>query len=314
MFAIAAYPILRLVEWIVLPAVLPSAPNAPMGLALISTPSPGFGLGLTGDAAASLSHKLSFWLMMAGLFALLPLLAPRVLLLELPWFLFSMQSPQLVWTTIGFQYTAIAVMPLAIASIYGYARIRDSFLPWLSARGERRAPNRTDLVSAGVRSPDPSRGHRRSSAILCLVVTVLIVGTNVQVGPLNPMNQRPNGALPGFNVEYIPPPGFSNVVILVGMIPASAYVLASSDLFPLVANDLNAYALLWTPQPPGQLPFGPGHLAVYLLLSTDQGYAAPNWLINAIVHHSYGLRASVPELPGRERLSLAVGVHPVPPR
>ena len=98
---------------------------------------------------------------------------------------------------------------------------------------------------------------------------------------------------PGFDVEYVPPAGFSNVVVLVGLIPGSAYVLASSDLFPLVANDLNAYALLWTPQAPGQLPFGPGHLSMYVLLATDQAYAAPPWLVGALIHHEYGLRATV---------------------
>jgi uncharacterized membrane protein len=298
LLAVASYPVLRGIEWYGLPAVLPPAPNPSVGPALATVRASGFGLAFNGAFFQAIVPKLEFWLLITALFGFLPLLAPRVLLLELPWFVFTLQSSSTVWSTFGFQYTFVAVPALALAAIYGYPRAERA-LVWaanavragLSRRGSPSRP-------AGPARTTPAAAHRatgRGAAAawpLILVVGVL-VAANVYVGPLNPHNQVAAGPLPGYVVQYDPPPGYEDVVREASLIPGSAQVLASSNLFPLVANDLNAYSLLWTADQPGQLPYDMQHPPGYAFLATNQMFAVPGWLTGAIHRHDLGLRAVV---------------------
>ena len=232
---------------------------------------------------------------MVGLFGFLPLLAPRALVMVLPWFAFTVQSGQIVWTTIGFQYAAIPVASLAIAAVFGFATLDRELLPAVARRWRRFRARRVRSPSVPPSGELPMRWGNRlpRQAVLAIVAVALIVGVDLYIGPLNPANQQLAGGLPGFNVRYTVPAGFANVVRLAALIPAQAPVLASSNLFPLVANDLRAYSLLWTANQPAQLPFGPGALPQFVFLASNQLYAAPTWLVDAITHHLLGLRGEV---------------------
>jgi uncharacterized membrane protein len=292
--AVISFPILRGLEWYALPAVLPPAPNPALEAGLQPGPVGELGIGFVAQFGVNFGHKVEFWVFMLAMFGFLPLFAPRALLMELPWFLYTLQSPQISWTTIGFQYTAVALAPIAIAAIFGAANVQRRVLPWVRTWLERRASRRV-----GAAAPSPATRvrrpvlDRRAGGTIVAVFFLLVIALNVWTGPLNPMNQVPNGPLPGFNVEYRPPPGFQAVVRLAALIPAGAPVLASSNVFPLVANNLNAYALLWVPQPPAQLPFDPSHLPRYLFLASNQLFAVPLWLQNDLIHRAFGIVAEV---------------------
>jgi uncharacterized membrane protein len=295
--AVLAYPLLRLFEWYFLPAVLPPAPLPPLGASYSPGPIGGLGLAFVGDFWGNLGHKAQFWFLMVALFGFLPLFAPRVLLLELPWFVFTLQAPQIAWSTLGFQYTAIAVMPLAIASIYGADNFVRRFLPWLRRRwsGSSNRSGRFARVTDSLRPRRfrlPAPGGRGAMGVAVAFFAIVVVA-NLAVGPLNPGRQTVSGPLPGFNLQYTPPPGYDAANRLASTIPANGTLLASSNLFPLVANRLNAYALLWIPTPPNQLPFDPAHPPDYLFLSSDQLYALPPWLSVDLLHRDYGLVAEI---------------------
>lgn len=285
-----AYGVLRAIEWYVLPSLLPPAPLAAFGPSVATAGGSGVGLGLTFDFSVNLAGKVGYWLLLVALFGFLPLLAPRILLLELPWFAYTVQSNNFVWTTLGFQYSAVSVAPLAIAAVYGFARAEKELFPaaarWFHARLAGPGPGRRIFRW---RAPTGSAGSLRLPTIVLAVVLLGAGVANVYVGPLNPAKQRLNSGLPGFNVRYSPPPGYSNVVQLADLIPAQAPLLASANLFPFVAGDLKAYSLLWVPSQPPQLPFSAGNPPPFFLLASDQGYAVPAWLTYDISLHLYGL-------------------------
>ncbi|MCI4372266.1 MAG: DUF2079 domain-containing protein [Thermoplasmata archaeon] len=294
--AIVSYPLIRGVEWFVLPLILPGAPNLAAGIALVPTKAPGLGLALSWSTS-SLTNKLEFWLLMVALFGFLPLFAPRVLLLQFPWFVFTLQSNLTAWSTLGFQYTFVAVAPLAIASVYGYPRAKQ-FVGRVAAFLKRQIARWRPVRSRG---PTP-RSHlsrwnrvrpRIASSAFLVIVAVILVSTNLAVGPLNPAKQVAAGPIPGYVVQYHPMPGFQNVVTAAALIPGSADVVASSNLFPLVANDLNAYALLWVPMPPGQMPFDFQHPPQFAFLATNQLFAVPGWLSGNLHRGDFGLLAVV---------------------
>jgi uncharacterized membrane protein len=294
--AIISYPLIRGVEWFALPVWLPMGPNPPAGIALVPVGAPGLGLALNWSTHA-LASKLEFWVLMVGLFGFLPLFAPRVLLLELPWFVFTIQSNLTAWSSLGFQYTFVAVAPLAIASVYGYPRARRFVLrlaDFLWSRWSRWRSRHRDRPEASTPTSILSHPRARLGGVaLLIVVAALLVTVNLSLGPLNPARQVSAGPLPAYVVQYRVPPGFGNVVIEAQLIPGSAPVLASSNLFPLIANDLNAYALLWVPSPPGQLPFDFQHPPKYAFLATNQLYAVPGWLTGDMHRGDYGLLAVV---------------------
>ncbi len=288
--SVVGYVALRFVEWVVLPAVLPPAPMSPFGPVSPSATGLSLGLGFTGAFGADLGGKAAYWVLLMALFGFLPLLAPRVLILELPWFAYTVQSGNFVWTTLGFQYSAVAVTPLAIAAIFGYADAERRVIPRiLRALGAlRRAPastvRRRPLVVRRLHRSLPA-----SPTLVLALVLVLAAAANLWVGPLNPAHQRINSGVPGYNLQFVPTRGYADVVQLAALIPSEAPVLASSDVFPFVATDLHAYSLLWVPDQPPQLPFSPGAPPAYFLLASEQGYAVPTWLADQVAHHLYGL-------------------------
>lgn len=282
---VLGYVVLRVFEWFVLPALLglsatPPAAGGPADLASA-------GLALSFAPLTGGSSKVTFWLAMLAVFAFLPLAAPRALLLVLPWFLFTVQSAQIVWSTVGYQYTFLPIAPLAIAAIYGYRALEQRYLPRLATAG------RTSVRRAARRwlGPAPDGGVRPRLVLAGAVLLVLVAG-NLATGPLNPLNQHLDSPLSGYQLSYEIPPGFNNVLQLTGLLPPDAHLLASDNVFPLVADDPNAYALLWTDQQPARLPFNSSHLPQFVLLSHDQMQFAPGWLAAALGDPTaYGLEA-----------------------
>ncbi|MHB8351516.1 MAG: DUF2079 domain-containing protein, partial [Thermoplasmata archaeon] len=283
--ALAAYPMLRLFEWQLLPHLLgvPATVPAPAGPGTVRSNL----LALGFDFSYSLVYKLRFWVLLFGLFAFLPIFAPRALILSVPWFLFTVQAGQISWTTLGFQYAFVPMAGLVLAAIYGFRALEEELLPWLARAWGRREPP--------ARSPRPRwgpGGHRRLPTSLWITVAAVLLATNFLLGPVDPHNQNLSSSLPGYRVSYSVPAGFGNAQAVSALVPRGATVLATTDLFPLVANDLNAYALLWTAQAPPRLPFGPDALPSYVLVSNAYLFSVPTWLADRLGNSSqFGLVA-----------------------
>ncbi len=285
--AVAAYPLLRLFEWDLLPNLLgvPAVVPAPAGSGTVRSNL----LAVGWDFSFSLVYKLRFWVLLFGLFAFLPALAPRTLLLSVPWFLYTIQANQISWTTLGYQYAFVPMAGISLAAIYGFRALETELLPRL-ARGGARA-RRSPRPALSRRWRPGGAGRRRAAA--WVAVTAGLLAANFLLGPLDPANQNLSNSVPGYRVAYAVPPGFDRARTVSGLVPPGAEVLATTDLFPLVANDRNAYALLWTPAPPPRLPFGPAALPPYVLASSAYLFSVPGWLADRLENGSlYGLAAA----------------------
>lgn len=294
-----------------------------------------------GVSGSTIGPRLLYWLLLVGGFGFLPLLArQRLLLLSLPWFLYSVvMSPYSSYTKFGFQYSFIAIAPLAIAFIEalgplavessvpsprpGSFSVRElvlsvpllvaslvvslsllnSFTPGLEAGLAVGAAALCGYVAfrfiprtfPASRPSQPkvvreNRAHWNGAGkTVTFAVIGVLIATNVAMSPLNPANYQGPG-LGGYSFTYTTSPVYDHMANLVSKITPGETLLASSNLFPFVANDAKAYSLYWYPATPEYLPFNSSVLPMYVLLSSSQWFAVPSYLSDELFQPSqYGL-------------------------
>lgn len=132
---------------------------------------------------------------------------------------------------------------------------------------------------------------KRISVVFLIVVIIF----NFVLGPLNTNNFHDSGD-PGYWISYTPNPEFKYAAVLASEIPSFASVLASDNLFPMVANNPNAYSLLWFPfssQVMPNLPFNTTNLPDFIFIDSSQNYLPSD--LNAVIADSsdYGLLGHV---------------------
>ena len=120
LFAAVGYALLRLVEY----WIIPQAVGQPL-VPLAGSQNP-FALFEITASLATLPQSTIYWLLLLAGFGMLPLLAPRLLLLSVPWAFASVFVTPMFSDNFGDQYTLIAIAPLAVAALNGLA--------WLEGR------------------------------------------------------------------------------------------------------------------------------------------------------------------------------------
>jgi uncharacterized membrane protein len=125
-------------------------------------------------------------------------------------------------------------------------------------------------------------------------VLVLVIVSNLALSPYNAANFEAT-VFPGYQFSFSSSPAYSYVGGIAASIPANAQVVASDNLFPFVADDVNAYSLAWSASiliP--FLPFNSTHLPRYVLVSTSQWGDVPTFLKDSIFNQSeYGIVALI---------------------
>jgi uncharacterized membrane protein len=247
---------------------------------------------LVQNVGVGFTTKLTAWLVLLALLGFVPLFAPRALVLALPWLGFTFLSSSLNYVTIGFQYGFIEASSLLVAFAFGLgglARAVRSRAARPARHGSRTSGRAVAPASAGPAPlPSRSRGLPRG---LWVVGFVLLLAVNVAASPVDPALQGMVGLGSAYQLTDQPPAGYGSVQELVGLMPPGATVLASDNLFPLVANDLNAYSIFWAQDNHLMLPFHGDQLPTFVLVSEDRTYAVPDWLSPTLYNASdYGLR------------------------
>ncbi len=252
------------------------------------TPS-ALGLSL-GNLPIGLAAKVGGWLVALALLGFVPLLAPRALVLAAPWAAFSLLSASPNYVTPGFQYGFFVAAGLMPAFLFGLGRLD----PWIAAaRASFGLPARPPSGRRPVPAGPGRRGRRRRSPsfLPTAVAVALLVVVNGLATPADPYLQA-QGPASAFRISYAVTPGFAAAERLAGLVPAGATVLASDNLFPLVANDRNAYSFSWVPAYFLHLPFDRARLPEFLFLAENRTSAVPVWIGADLYNTSdYGLRA-----------------------
>ena len=242
-------------------------------------------------------QKVGYWFLLYALVGFLPWWAPRTQILVLPWLAYTFVSHS-EFTVFGNQYGFIPVFPLMVGFAYGLGRL----IPPSDLRAVKAPPSRSGshtgrpmlstLGSARFPGPDSSRRIGAILAIGCLILCAIL-------SPADPLAQG-RFAGNGYDVSYLTDVPYSEVKHLMNLVPANATVLSSNDLFPFFANDIHAYALLWTTSVPPFLPFNQSHLPVFLAIDSTQWNSVPAWLMPLVGRSSlYSIDGSVSVALGR---------------
>jgi uncharacterized membrane protein len=242
-------------------------------------------------------QKVGFWLLLYALVGFLPWWAPRTQILVLPWFAYTFVSHS-EFTVFGNQYGFLPVFPLMVGFAYGLGRlfppsdVRAVNEP-LGERGSRRGrPLLSAPGSASFLGPGSIRRVGAFLVIGCLILCALL-------SPADPLAQG-RFAGNGYDVSYLSEVPYSEVKQLMNLVPANATVLSSNDLFTFFANDIHAYALLWTTSVPPFLPFNQSHLPTFLAIDSTQWNSVPAWLMPLVGRSSlYEINGSVSMTSGR---------------
>jgi hypothetical protein len=148
------------------------------------------------------------------------------------------------------------------------------------------------------RSPHSVRGRAVARAlrspgalqVTAVVAIAALLALNFSMSPLNTSNANP-GFGNGYSFYYGQSPSFQYISSVVADIAPQQTVLASDNLFPFVANNPQAYSLLWFPSTSEILPFNATSLPMYALLSTSQWGEVPSFLAPDLFNQSvYGMR------------------------
>ena len=118
--------------------------------------------------------------------------------------------------------------------------------------------------------------HRKPKTMLKYIAlfSCSLIAMNLILSPLNTENFEAI-PYPGYSFSYSESPEFQYASQIAKLIPKNATVLASDNLFPLVANSRNAYSLSWLPFSDGiieHLPFNNSNLPDYIFVDQSSFY------------------------------------------
>lgn len=134
------------------------------------------------------------------------------------------------------------------------------------------------------------RGIFNGRLLTFLLVSIIIFG--LILSPVNPENFGAT-PMPGYAISFTENSEFSLAQAMAHHIPDNASVVASNNLFSLVANDRNAYSLWWEPFSSKFLkyfPFNNTNLPTFIFVDSATDYL-PFFLQHAILNRSvYGVK------------------------
>ncbi|MDE1878998.1 MAG: DUF2079 domain-containing protein [Euryarchaeota archaeon] len=250
---------------------------------------------LLANALPTLSTRLEFWVLLYALTGGIGLLAPRTLVLSLPWMTYTVLWPYPSMTTLGYQYGFLDAVPLMIGFAFGLVRVQALSRP-RAPRGDPGSDN-SGTWGEAPKGLAPSLGAVRATGTSPLLripgaAWIALLVLNLALSPLNPLLQD-QGPAAGYQVSYQLSGGFSQVQALADRIPSGASVVATQDLFPFVANGLGSYPL--SPSKGDQvLPFNLTDLPSYVLVSQGEAATVPDFLSLGLYSRSeFGLEGIV---------------------
>jgi len=330
--AVLSYVMLRFIEHVLVPALGVSTPVQANGVEAAWYQI----IYLLIPSAANypqIIYSVAYWLLLYASFGFLAFRHPKHLIIALPLLYFSIILMPFFAQYMGFQYGFIFIIPVAIGSIVGLSRLKSGrssslilsialILLYYSViyPGARAFIFKTvgveelltlllgpaavaiaAIVSEGRAIPEAGaqRGRRNLRvASLLLAVLAVLAAANFAFSPMNPNVGRINSPWgSGYTISYHANPSYKYMHDLLSYYETNETVVASSFLFPYVANSLNSY--------PGvsykYLPFNETNLPHYVLVDAYEFNQLPSYIQNALVNESvYGLRAWIinPSYPG----------------
>jgi len=272
-----------------------------------------FALGLS-DLTYQWTAKLWFWVVIYLTLGLIPLLAPRAIILILPWLAFTFFNMDSGFWGFSGIYQFVPAAALMIGFVFGLNQLYQ----WTLARAK--APSGDSRTAEGPPTSaedagTPARrsrfrpwtvdGVRRSNsstgARILFVGLIVLVAGNLFLSPLNPLaaDVVPNLGAPfpsPYGVDWSPPQSEQALERLISVIPKDAIVTAPPLVFTLVADDPYAYPM--EPAAGFHYPLLPGNISnrvQYVLLPYTTPVGRMTTALLAVLYDRsvFGVRACV---------------------
>lgn len=319
LIATISYLLIRIAQYYVIPLIVHQPPYV-SGISASTNSLLSIHLSI-----GNISLSLLYWLMIFISLGMLPLLSPKLLLTAAPWVFYTFFLTTGFTTGFGNQDSLLTTPYAMLASIGGIEFLanknRDGFFKLLGII----------ILITTLFLMIPLYGKSMSYALLsfripgflyALIPVALIVflfvlylkkdlpqtknvlkyvalfacsliALNLVLSPLNVENFQAT-PLPGYSFSYSVNPEFKYASEIAKLIPNNATVLASDNLFPLVANSRNAYSLAWMPYSDGiisHLPFNESNLPDYIFIDESSFYLPEFFNVATTNLSDYGIYA-----------------------
>ena len=272
---------------------------------------------------SNLSEVESYWLISYACMGFLPILKPRHFVMVAPWLyetLFGLHKS----VTFGYMYSFVTLSLLAPALIYSFKEIYDEerkvrlkvILPiivflaviltylfmngysvwllithyklWFEVAAAAGVGTFAALLIVMRVIPQLRLSFRPSFLIVVLIISLLLF--NFGISPLNSNNDPQLG---GYSFSYHVPSQAAYINTIEANIPNHSLILASNNLFPLVADHRNSYSMFWFYSNLVFSPFNGSRPPDYLLIDTSEMAQVPHWLISMINNDTLGLKLEI---------------------
>jgi uncharacterized membrane protein len=317
--AIISYMLIRVAQYDMIPTIV----NQPSSLAGISKSTESlFSFNFN---PSNIWLSLLYWFMIIVALGMLPLLSPKLLLIAVPWIFYTfflsvdfttgfgnqdslLTAPYALLAGIGGlenlvknrngNYTMVIGITAGIVAIFLLIPVYGKSIS-ISLLSES-FPDFYYSIIAFSTVPiafiySQKKYHRKTKTIFKYVAlfSCSLIAMNLILSPLNTENFQAT-PYPGYSFSYSENPEFQYAYQIAKLVTKNATVIASDNLFPLVANSRNAYSLSWLPFKDGiikHLPFNNSSLPDYIFVDQSSFYL-PEFLNIASTNISlYGVYA-----------------------
>lgn len=282
-------------------------------------------------SASALGNGLMYWAILYASLGFIPLLHSKHFILAAPWIyetVFVLPN----YSGLGNQYAFIGIPPLMVGFMLGLTRLLEarevtlkriaryssigvlaaasSFLVFTAVIGRLFIVSTVSLaalilvfifvkwkMNTDLLSRNPFRIPSSKPALVVTFIVILIAA-NVLFSPLGPAAVGTSQHSGGYAFGYGTNPEFPYASRLAAMVGHDGHVLASENLFPLVAEDIHAYSLASRGTPSEQhyygFPFNETNLPEFVFVDQWEMGSLPQYLLSAISNASvYGLLGAV---------------------
>lgn len=290
-----------------------------------------------GAKTTTIFNSLEYWFLLLASLGFVPLLKPRSLIVIIPWFYWSVIAYPIYTSQFGVQYGIIAMSLLLIPFIEGLTAVQRELKTESQARAltlyvgpisimvmaivfetTNIFVNHTHLIlltltfavlgvlTVALHQKGLFRRNRKFQTGLPPGITrittyllILIIGTGLIIGPLNPTNISPPST-GGYSMSYQVNPSYNDMKLISNQVGHNNTVLSTDNLFPFIANNPNAFSFYWYPTDYTDNPYFPynqTNLPDFLLLDDSQMSTVPDSFIHLAFDTAvYGMKMEIVNL------------------
>lgn len=218
---------------------------------------------------------VEYWAVIYASVAFLGILRPKHLIITVPWMYYTFFVDPL-YLDLGGQYNLIAILGPFVGLIL--------YLNSRAPHVHNKSVTEKKVTATSVRR------------ISVVGIVLILIAVNIAASPLEPaFSGKMMGG--GYDFSYTVNPAYQDMDKIVSLIPAESFLIATTFLFPYVANDVNAFSFLGSTNYTlssfaGKVQMGNQSLPQFVLYNTYANNNIPTGF-QKIMKSDYGVLAEI---------------------